>query len=331
MNASQQAISSLIEQVEKSVIGQQHVVRSLVIGLLTNSHVLLEGLPGTAKTRSVKALATSLNTSFGRIQFTPDLLPSDVTGTEIYQDTDGTPQLYFQAGPIFNSIVLADEINRAPAKVQAALLEAMAEGTITVGDKTHELPELFMVLATQNPIEQEGTYPLPEAQMDRFIMKVTVDYPEDDAELDIIRLVRAEESPNKSLPTDANDHVQPIAIDPAAILAARRELPDVEVSELVENYIVGLVMATRKPERYSDSQLARWIDVGSSPRASIALDKCSRAYAWLQGKTYVDPDDVRAVAPSVLGHRFTLSYDALADGVTRQDVVHELLDHVVIG
>ncbi|MGF1681661.1 AAA family ATPase [Photobacterium minamisatsumaniensis] len=335
MNVSQQAISSLIEQVEKSVIGQQHVVRSLVIGLLTNSHVLLEGLPGTAKTRSVKALATSLNTSFGRIQFTPDLLPSDVTGTEIYQDTDGTPQLHFQAGPIFNSIVLADEINRAPAKVQAALLEAMAEGTITVGDKTHELPELFMVLATQNPIEQEGTYPLPEAQMDRFIMKVTVDYPEDDAELDIIRLVRAEESPkqspNKSLSTDANDHAQPIAIDPAAILAARRELPAVEVSELVENYIVGLVMATRKPERYSDSQLARWIDVGSSPRASIALDKCSRAYAWLQGKTYVDPDDVRAVAPSVLGHRFTLSYDALADGVTRQDVVHELLDHVVIG
>ena len=193
MNQTQQAITTLISQVEASVIGQSDVVRALVIGLLTQGHVLLEGLPGTAKTRSVKSLADNLQTSFGRIQFTPDLLPSDVTGTEVYQELNGKPQLHFQAGPIFNSIVLADEINRAPAKVQAALLEAMAERTITVGDKTHVLPELFMVLATQNPVEQEGTYPLPEAQMDRFIMKISVDYPDDDAELDIIRLVRREE------------------------------------------------------------------------------------------------------------------------------------------
>ncbi|MGF1787214.1 MoxR family ATPase [Photobacterium swingsii] len=340
MNHAQQAINQLIQQTEKSVIGQSHVVQALVIGLLTNGHVLLEGLPGTAKTRSVKSLANALNTDFGRIQFTPDLLPSDVTGTEVYQDLDGKPQLHFQPGPIFNSIVLADEINRAPAKVQAALLEAMAENTITVGDKTHQLPELFMVLATQNPIEQEGTYPLPEAQMDRFIMKVTVDYPDDDAEAEIIRLVRSEEvvSPDSTLNSTANGgdrhtqtHTQVRTIDPANILAARQALPEVEVSDLIERYIVGLVMATRKPERYPDSRLARWIDVGASPRASIALDKCARANAWLQGKTYVEPDDIRAVAANVLGHRFTLSYDALADGITRQDVVNELLDHVVIG
>ncbi len=348
MNHAQQAINQLIQQTEKSVIGQSHVVQALVIGLLTNGHVLLEGLPGTAKTRSVKSLANALNTDFGRIQFTPDLLPSDVTGTEVYQDLDGKPQLHFQPGPIFNSIVLADEINRAPAKVQAALLEAMAENTITVGDKTHQLPELFMVLATQNPIEQEGTYPLPEAQMDRFIMKVTVDYPDDDAEAEIIRLVRSEEVVNPDSTSNsalngtlnsavnggdslADTQTQVRTIDPANILAARQALPTVEVSDLIERYIVGLVMATRKPERYPDSRLARWIDVGASPRASIALDKCARANAWLQGKTYVEPDDIRAVAANVLGHRFTLSYDALADGITRQDVVNELLDHVVIG
>ncbi|MGR6861367.1 AAA family ATPase [Aliivibrio salmonicida] len=331
MNQTQQAITSLISQVEKSVIGQSHVVRSLVIGLLTQGHVLLEGLPGTAKTRSVKSLADNLHTSFGRIQFTPDLLPSDVTGTEVYQEQNGKPQLHFQPGPIFNSIVLADEINRAPAKVQAALLEAMAEGTITVGDQTHTLPELFMVLATQNPVEQEGTYPLPEAQMDRFIMKVSVDYPDDAAELDIIRLVRGEESGNKIRQTEQSEVEASIQLDPSMVMQARSELSSVEVSEISERYIVALVMATRKPERYSDSTLSRWIEVGSSPRASISLDKCARAYAWLQGRDYVEPDDIRAMAHSVLGHRITLSYDALADGVTQQQVIDELLDHVVIG
>lgn len=325
MNLLQQQISQLIEQVGLSVVGQSHVIRALVIGLLTNSHVLLEGLPGTAKTRSVKALAEALNTSFGRIQFTPDLLPSDVTGTEMYQERDGAHQLRFQPGPIFNSIVLADEVNRAPAKVQAALLEAMAEGTVTVGDKSHRLPELFMVLATQNPIEQEGTYPLPEAQMDRFALKVAVAYPDDEAELAIIRLVRAEERGTRQ----QNEGFAPLS--PELILQARSELSAMTVSPLVEHYIIAMVMATRHPDRYPATWLPQWIAVGASPRASIALDKCARAYAWLQGRNHVLPDDVRAMVPSVLGHRFTLSYDALADGVDHQQVVMTLLDHVVIG
>ncbi|RRA91490.1 AAA family ATPase [Aeromonas veronii] len=325
MNPLQQQISQLIEQVGHRVVGQSHVIRALVIGLLTNSHVLLEGLPGTAKTRSIKALAETLNTSFGRIQFTPDLLPSDVTGTEMYQERDGAHQLRFQPGPIFNSIVLADEVNRAPAKVQAALLEAMAEGTVTVGDKSHRLPELFMVLATQNPIEQEGTYPLPEAQMDRFALKVSVAYPDDEAELAIIRLVRAEERGTRQ----QNEGFAPLS--PELILQARSELSAMTVSPLVEHYIIALVMATRHPDRYPATGLQQWIAVGASPRASIALDKCARAYAWLQGRNHVLPDDVRAMVPSVLGHRFTLSYDALADGVDHQQVVMTLLDHVVIG
>ncbi|WP_368175595.1 AAA family ATPase [Aeromonas sp. R5-4] len=325
MNPLQQQISQLIEQVGHSVVGQSHVIRALVIGLLTNSHVLLEGLPGTAKTRSVKALAEALNTSFGRIQFTPDLLPSDVTGTEMYQERDGAHQLRFQPGPIFNSIVLADEVNRAPAKVQAALLEAMAEGTVTVGDKSHRLPELFMVLATQNPIEQEGTYPLPEAQMDRFALKVSVAYPDEETELAIIRLMRTEERGTRQ----QNEGFAPLS--PELILQARSELSAMTVSPLVEHYIIALVMATRHPDRYPATGLPQWIAVGASPRASIALDKCARAYAWLQGRNHVLPDDVRAMVPSVLGHRFTLSYDALADGVDHQQVVMTLLDHVVIG
>lgn len=325
MNPLQQQISQLIEQVGHSVVGQSHVIRALVIGLLTNSHVLLEGLPGTAKTRSVKALAEALNTSFGRIQFTPDLLPSDVTGTEMYQERDGAHQLRFQPGPIFNSIVLADEVNRAPAKVQAALLEAMAEGTVTVGDKSHRLPALFMVLATQNPIEQEGTYPLPEAQIDRFALKVSVAYPDDEAELAIIRLVRAEERRTRQ------QNEESARLSPELILQARSELSAMTVSPLVEHYIIALVMATRHPDRYPATGLPQWIAVGASPRASIALDKCARAYAWLQGRNHVLPDDVRAMVPSVLGHRFTLSYDALADGVDHQQVVMTLLDHVVIG
>ncbi|MDN3716594.1 AAA family ATPase [Vibrio breoganii] len=332
MSASQEAVAALVSQVEQSVVGQRHVVESLVLGLLTNGHVLLEGLPGTAKTRSVKALADALHSSFGRIQFTPDLLPSDVTGTEVYQDVaDGSgkskPQLHFQPGPIFNSIVLADEINRAPAKVQAALLEAMAEGTITVGDETHQLPDLFMVLATQNPIEQEGTYPLPEAQMDRFILKVTVDYPDDDAEMDIMRLVRSEETSSNTQSQQQNI----TSIDPVHVLKAREEIAKVEVSEIAERYIVALVMATRNPDRYPESNLSRWIQVGSSPRATIALDKCSRAYAWLKGREYVQPDDVRAVAHGVLGHRHTQSYDALAEGISAKQIVDELLDTVAIG
>ncbi len=327
MHNAQTSITELFDHVNRSVIGQPHVVKSLIIGLLTNGHVLLEGLPGTAKTRSIKTLAEALDVSFGRIQFTPDLLPSDVTGTEVYQEINGKPQLHFQAGPIFNSIVLADEINRAPAKVQAALLEAMAEGTITISDNSHDLPELFMVLATQNPVEQEGTYPLPEAQMDRFMMKVNVDYPDDAAEKEIIRLVRnEEEQTNNNKQSKKNVH-----IDPNAILTGRKELTAVHVSDIAENYIVALIMATRHPERYPHTQIEKWIEVGASPRASIALDKCARAHAWLENRMHVLPDDVRAVAHSVLGHRISLSYDALADGITSKDVVQVLLNSVVIG
>lgn len=328
MSTARESIQSLNDQVEKSVVGQSHVVNALILGLLTGGHILLEGLPGTAKTRSVKALANALQTQFGRIQFTPDLLPSDVTGTELYQEVEGKHQLHFQAGPIFNNIVLADEINRAPAKVQAALLEAMAEGTITVGDKTHQLPDLFMVLATQNPIEQEGTYPLPEAQMDRFLLKVDVDYPMATAERDIIRLVRNEE---KGMASSDNAQPEVLDFDLNAVFEARKEISEIEVSDMAEGYIVNLTMATRNPSDYPDSSLSKWIQVGSSPRASIALDKCARAQAWLAGRDHVLPDDVRAVVPMVLGHRFTLSYDALADGVTHQQVVDELLNTVTIG
>ncbi|UJF18354.1 MoxR family ATPase [Vibrio sp. SS-MA-C1-2] len=322
MNPSQHAVQQLMSSINQSVVGQQHVVKALVIALLADGHILLEGLPGTAKTRSIKALADSLSASFGRIQFTPDLLPSDVTGTDVYQEINGKPNLTFQPGPIFNSIVLADEINRAPAKVQAALLEAMAEGTLTVGDITHQLPTPFMVLATQNPIEQEGTYPLPEAQMDRFLMKVTVNYPDDHAELAIIRMVRDEEQ---------NSHNVTVKVDPEHILAGRAELNQIHTSEIIERYIVGLVMATRHPERYSNSPLASWLTVGVSPRASIALDRCSRAHAWLSGRDYVEPDDVRAVVHSVLAHRLIVSFDAIADNISPKQVVDELLNSVIIG
>jgi MoxR-like ATPase len=318
MSQSLQALQQLKHQIQQSVIGQEHVVDALLVALLTNGNVLLEGLPGTAKTRSVKSLATSLSVDLGRVQFTPDLLPSDVTGTEVYQEVNGKPTLTFQQGPIFNNILLADEINRSPAKVQAALLEAMEERQITVAGKTYTLPKLFMVLATQNPIEQEGTYPLPEAQMDRFIMKVTVDYPDDEAEAQIIKLVRGEEQ---------HQHTSE-KIDPEHIFTARNEIHNIHMSDAIVDYIVAIVMATRKPERYPDSPLKDWLNVGSSPRASISLDKCARASAWLNGKDFCDPSDVRAVAHSVLRHRLVLSYDAMADGITADKVIDEILRQV---
>jgi len=313
-------LSLLKAQIEQSVIGQSHVVDSLLIALLTNGNILLEGLPGTAKTRSIKTLARSLAVDLGRVQFTPDLLPSDVTGTEVYQEVNGKPVLTFQQGPIFNNLLLADEINRSPAKVQAALLEAMEERQITVAGKTYKLPELFMVLATQNPIEQEGTYPLPEAQMDRFIMKINLDYPDDAAEAAIIELVRSEE---KSIQTVEN-------ISPEHIFTARDEIHNIHCSQAIIDYIVAIVMTTRKPERYPDSPLQQWLTVGSSPRASIAIDKCARAQAWLKGKDFVDPEDVRSVAHSVLRHRLVLSYDALADGITADAVIDEILKQVAV-
>ncbi|MGY2574420.1 AAA family ATPase [Vibrio sp. C8] len=325
-NQAHSDVVKLLDYLDSQVVGQHSVVKGILLGLLSSGHVLLEGLPGTAKTRSVKALANALSISFGRIQFTPDLLPSDVTGTEVLQESDGKSSLHFQPGPVFNQIVLADEINRAPAKVQAALLEAMAEGTITVAGETHSLPELFMVLATQNPIEQEGTYPLPEAQMDRFLLKVCVDYPTHSAERDIIRLVRQEEAGEWF-----SSSTEQVSIDPACISQARREISKIELSELVETYIINLVMATREPDQYPDSKLSNWLAIGASPRASIALDKCSRALAWLEGRDHVIVDDVRAVAAMVMGHRLSLSYEALADGISQQDLVMELLDVVNIG
>jgi MoxR-like ATPase len=307
---------------EAAVIGQADVVEKIVIGLLCNGNLLLEGLPGTAKTRAIKTLGKVLSADLGRIQFTPDLLPSDVTGTEIYHSEGGEEKLTFQPGPIFANLVLADEINRAPAKVQAALLEAMEERQVTVAGKTYKLPDLFMVLATQNPIEQEGTYPLPEAQMDRFLMKVSIDYPEDEAELGIIRLVRGEEAPGQSAETSP--------VEQSHIFTAREQIHELSISENIEHYIVALVMATRDPARYPQSDLQHWISVGSSPRASIALDKSARAHAWLKDRDFVDPDDVRAVAQSVLRHRLILTYDAQADGISSEDVIEEILKQVAI-
>ena len=318
----QQQIRLLAEQMNRAVVGQASVVHSLILALLSNGNVLLEGLPGTAKTRSIKTLATVLGVNLGRIQFTPDLLPADVTGSETYHESDSNQgQLTFQPGPIFNELVLADEINRAPAKVQAALLEAMEERQVTVAGKTYPLPPLFLVMATQNSIEQEGTYPLPEAQMDRFLFKVRVDYPDAASERAIVQMLQQEEGSNT---TDLTP------IDPTIILEAREAIQKVSVSSPVEKYLVDLVVATRHPESLSPA-LASWITIGSSPRASIALHRAARAEAWYQDRDHVLPEDVRTVAPAVLRHRLMLSYDALADGVDSDQVVKELLALVAAG
>jgi MoxR-like ATPase len=315
------AIHSMMGQMSKSVIGQEEVVRTLTLALLCNGNVLLEGLPGTAKTRSIKTLSRVLQARLGRIQFTPDLLPSDVTGNEIYQDDQGKSELQFQPGPIFNELVLADEINRAPAKVQSALLEAMEERQVTVAGKTYQLPAMFMVLATQNPIEQEGTYPLPEAQMDRFLMKISVDYPRSEAELQIVRLLQAEEGhEGEELQMISQDH----------IFAGREAIQQMKIADPVEQYIVDLVMATRQPDRFGD-KLGQWIDTGSSPRASIALHRTSRASAWLDGRDYVTPDDVKSVVHAIMRHRLIMTFDALADKVTPDAIIDEIVRQVAVG
>jgi MoxR-like ATPase len=315
------AIHSMMHQMSRSVIGQEEVVRTLTMALLCDGHVLLEGLPGTAKTRSIKTLSRVLQAGLGRIQFTPDLLPSDVTGNEIYRENQGRSELQFQPGPIFNELVLADEINRAPAKVQSALLEAMEERQVTVAGKTYRLPELFMVLATQNPIEQEGTYPLPVAQMDRFLMKISVPYPDAGAELSIVRLIQAEEGEQiPALSMISQEH----------LFAARDAIQQMTMPEPVEHYVVDLVMATRRPGEFGD-KLGHWIDTGSSPRASIALHRASRASAWLDGRDYVVPEDVQSVAHAILRHRMIITYDALADRITPDTIIDELLRQVAVG
>jgi MoxR-like ATPase len=313
----------LRERMERSIIGQQDVVERVLLGLLSNGNLLVEGLPGLAKTRTIKALAMNLDARLSRIQFTPDLLPSDVTGSEVLHTADdGAQQLIFQPGPIFANLVLADEINRAPAKVQAALLEAMEERQVTVAGKTHKMEPMFMVLATQNPIEQEGTYPLPEAQMDRFLMKILIKHPPREDEIRIMKLVRGEEK--------QAEEAGLTAIDQQAVFDAREEIHSLHVGDAVENYIADLIEATRHPEPFGEP-LSKWIEIGSSPRATIALDKVSRAHAWLNGREYVSPDDVQAIAPDVLRHRLILGYEADAGGITPDQVVDELLNQVAVG
>lgn len=313
----QQHINNLKEWLSSNIVGQVQLVERLIIALLADGHLLVEGAPGLAKTKAIKTLSEGLEADFHRVQFTPDLLPADITGSDIYRPEQGIFE--FQAGPLFHNLVLADEINRAPAKVQSALLEAMAERQISVGKNTYKLPELFMVMATQNPIEQEGTYPLPEAQMDRFLMHVLVDYPDPDTEKTILQLSRQEVmGDRKSLAK---------AITQKNLFAARKEVLAVHMAEPVEEYLVQLVLATRNTQAYG-GDLADWLDFGASPRATIALDRCSRAHAWLNKRDFVTPDDIRAVVHDVLRHRLILSFEAEAGGISANQVIDQLLSTV---
>ncbi|MGV1793015.1 AAA family ATPase [Rhizobium sp. A37_96] len=318
-------ILALGKRIGQSIIGQETMVERLLLGLLANGHLLVEGLPGLAKTRAIKSLAKNLNSELSRVQFTPDLLPADITGSEIYFSDGGKGEFKFQQGPIFANLILADEINRAPAKVQSALLEAMEERQVTVGGKSYPLPDLFMVMATQNPIEQEGTYPLPEAQLDRFLMHVEVGYPDETSEAAIMRLNRDEENAAHS----GHPPVTTERLDPQAVFQARKEIGSVTVSSPVEKYIVALVFATRYPDRY-DKELAKLLQVGASPRGVIGLDKVARSRAWLNGRDYVTPDDVKAVVNDVLRHRLILSYEAHASNTRADDVVDRITELVAV-
>lgn len=316
------AIARLRAHINQRILGQQQFVERLLIALLADGHLLVEGAPGLAKTTAIKELSAGLEGDFHRIQFTPDLLPGDVTGTEIYRPQDGS--FAFQHGPIFHNLLLADEINRAPAKVQSALLEAMAERQVTVGSKTYPLPQLFMVMATQNPIEQEGTYPLPEAQLDRFLMHVRISYPNAAAELEILKLARAQA---KRL-VHAAEKMQPL-VSQKALFKARDEVLDMHVAPLLEDYIVHLVMATRDPAPYG-ADLKSWVNYGASPRATIALDRCAKAHAWLDNRDYVSPADIHAVAHDVLRHRILLTFSAEAGGITTDKFITELIGRVPV-
>lgn len=304
---------------DEQIIGQPQLTKALLIAVLADGHLLVEGPPGLAKTRAVNALAQGLEGSFQRIQFTPDLLPSDVTGTDIYRQQ--TSEFVFERGPLFHNLVLADEINRAPAKVQSALLEAMAERQVSVGKNTYQLEQLFMVMATQNPLEQEGTYPLPEAQLDRFLLHLNIDYPDAEAELAILRLTRGEALADKQ--------TVPEPISQAALFAARKEVLSLHLAEPLEQYLVQLIMATRNSAQF-DPQLGAWIEYGASPRATIALDKAARAHAWLSGRDFVTPDDIHAVFANVLRHRIILSYEAQADGISKDQVLQTILNAVAV-
>lgn len=320
------AITQLKHAVSQHILGQTTLVDRLIIALLADGHLLVEGAPGLAKTRAIKVLSESIEGDFHRVQFTPDLLPADLTGTEIYRPQDGSFQ--FQKGPLFHNLILADEINRAPAKVQSALLEAMAERQITVGSVTYPLPELFLVMATQNPLEQEGTYPLPEAQLDRFLMHVFVDYPSADTERDILRLTRDEarqeidQGLSRPLKTGST-------ISQHSLFAARKEVLNVYMSDELENYLIQLVLATRNPAPY-DEKLAGWLEYGASPRATMALDRCARAHAWLAGRDFVGPEDIQAMAHDVLRHRIILSFEAEAEGISKDTFINELIARIAV-
>ncbi|MGQ0502736.1 MAG: AAA family ATPase [Panacagrimonas sp.] len=318
-DSTRAGIAALRQYLNTQILGQENLVERLLVALLADGHLLVEGPPGLAKTRAIKALAHGLEGDFQRVQFTPDMLPADLTGSDIYRPEEGS--FRFQRGPLFHNLVLADEINRAPAKVQAALLEAMAERQISVGTTTYPLPRLFLVMATQNPIEHEGTYPLPEAQLDRFMLHVLVDYPDRATTLRIMKLARREAISAEELPPPAHRLTQ------NAVFAARRDILGITLADAVAEYIAALVDATRRPAQYS-AKLAEWLRWGASPRAAIAIERGARALAWLQGRDYVSPEDVQAIAPDALRHRIFLDYTAQARGASAQTCVEELLNHV---
>jgi MoxR-like ATPase len=318
----QEKFGQLEAHLKRLVVGQERLLNRMLVALLSDGHLLVEGAPGLAKTRAIKVLSHSIEGDFHRLQFTPDLLPADLTGTEIYRPQDGS--FVFRHGPLFHNLVLADEVNRAPAKVQSALLEAMGERQITVGSVTYPLPPLFMVMATQNPIEQEGTYPLPEAQLDRFLLHLLVGYPDAAGERAILELNRAEQ---RRAVTDEALFAPPELITQKEVLAARLQVLDQHLSAPLEEYIVQIVLATRQPERYGDD-LKGVLQYGASPRASIALDRCSRAHAWLAGRDYVTPEDVQAIAHDVLRHRILLGFEAEAAGRTPNEIVDTLLARI---
>ncbi|MCK8119835.1 MoxR family ATPase [Pseudoalteromonas sp. 2CM32C] len=313
------AFSQLKTYLDTQIIGQPELTQALLIAILADGHLLVEGPPGLAKTRAVNALAKGIEGSFQRVQFTPDLLPADVTGTDIYRQQ--TSEFVFEKGPLFHNLILADEINRAPAKVQSALLEAMAERQVTVGKNTYPLSDLFLVMATQNPLEQEGTYPLPEAQLDRFLLHLSIDYPGAEHELDILRLTRGEALKEQQAVLQK--------ISQSDLFAARQAILGLYLAEPLEQYLVQLIIATREGAKL-DEQLGRWIEFGASPRATIALDKCARAHAWLQGRDFVAPDDIQAVVHNVLRHRIILSYEAQADGITKDQVISRIVELVAV-
>jgi MoxR-like ATPase len=318
----QEKFLRLESHLKSLVVGQEHLLNRMLTALLCDGHLLVEGAPGLAKTRAIKVLSASIEGDFHRLQFTPDLLPADLTGTEIYRPQDGS--FVFRKGPLFHNLVLADEVNRAPAKVQSALLEAMGERQITVGLVTYPLPDLFLVMATQNPIEQEGTYPLPEAQLDRFLLHVLVDYPDAEGERAILELNRAEQKRSVS---EKELFASPERLTQKEVMAARLESIDTHLAEPLEEYIVQVVLATRAPERYGDD-LADTLQWGASPRATIALDRASRAHAWLSGRDFVTPEDVQTVAHDVLRHRVLLTFEAEAQGRTADELIDTILERV---